>query len=187
MITYKSKTQPEFSFIISAYIKRYGGWILLIWLIFLLMLRSQNFPIILFPIVLLSIFIGYGRSYPKNRIIYKVIINHSNKQIILYSYILWKHKTVIPFEKLYFDYFIKVNKKMKPDEWLIVFGKRPWIVIGTIKSTGGTDWDYDKMKELAFELYQIKKRQILWKPQMPFLIKSLAPGYKELKFDFEEE
>ncbi len=185
MNTYKSETQPVFFYILFVYLKIYSGWIFLIWVTFYLMFRNQNLPIILFSLVLLSLFIGYGRSYPKNRIIYKVIIDHLNRKMTLYSYVLWKHKTIIPFEKLYFGCFKKVNKKTETDEWLIAFGKRPWPVIGTIKSTGSSYWEYDKMKELAFELYQIKKEHHLWRPTKSFFKKPMTTDYKPLKFDFE--
>lgn len=187
MNIYKSKYKPVFIHILFTYAKRYGGWILFIWFVFFLMFRSQNIPIILLFIVLLSLFIGYGRSYPQNRIIYKVIIDHSNKRIYLSSYVLWKHKTIIPFEKLYFECFKKSNKKTETDEWLIAIGKRPWPVIGTIKSSGSSYWEYDKMKELAFELHQIKQKHILWKPTKSFFKKQLVPGYNQLMFDFEDE
>ncbi len=105
----------------------------------------------------------------------------------IYSYVLFKHKTIIPFEKLYFKCLKKDNKKTGTYEWLIVFGKRPWTVIGTIKSSGSSYWEYYKMKELYFELHQIKKEHLLWSPPKSQTIKPLAPDYKHLKFGFEEE
>lgn len=185
MNIYKSKTQPTFIYIVLSYLKRYSAWILFTWFVFFLMFRSQNFSIFLLPIVLLSFFIGYGRSYPKNRIIYKVIIDYVNKRMTLYTYVLCKHRIVIPFDKLYFACLKKDNKMTKTDELLVAFGKQPWPVIGTVKSTGSSYWEYDKVKELVFELHQIKKDNLLWRPKN--FKNPLGQGYKNLKFDFEEE
>jgi hypothetical protein len=180
MKNYKSEIQPGFIRILFSYFKKYGIWIIFLWVVFFLMLRNQNLSNILLILIILPLFIGYGRSYPQNKIIYKVEIDYLNKSIILNSYVLLKHRSIIPFEQLYFE-CLRKEADEKNEELLIVFGKKPWPVVGKINSSEmSTRWEHEKIKELTLELYNIKKVHPLWSPKTPFSRKTFFTSYVPL-------
>jgi hypothetical protein len=180
MKNYKSEIQPGFFRILFSYLKKYGVWILFLWVVFFLMLRNQNVSNVLLILIILPLFIGYGRTYPQNKIIYKVGIDYLNKKIILHSYVLLKHRSIIPFERLYFECFKKEVNDMN-GEVLIVFGKKPWPVVGKINSSEmSTRWEQEQIKELTLELNKIKKLHPLWRPKTPFSRKAFFTNYVPL-------
>lgn len=162
--------KPKSISIIRTYFRNYGLWILasiiILYIIGIFNISAKITCVFLFGILFLF---GYGQAYPSNKNIYKIVVSPDNLSIRMYYFVLWKSITVIPFSKLHIE-FIKIKTATNKEEWKIHFAKKPWPIVGIIRSSNGYwSWDKNQMIELSKEIFKIKQKHKTWKPDKSFL------------------
>jgi hypothetical protein len=171
MKTFSLDKYISVSLILITYIRNYGIWILgsIFIIIFIGILNLSPWIIILSFFIILIIF-GYGRAYPSNKNIYRVVISEVDCHVLIYYFVLWKSRSTIPFNKLHVEFEMVKTSKNIEDKWRIHIGKKPWPTVGVIRSSNGHwSWDKEQMIDLSKELYKIKQKHETWKPEKSFL------------------
>jgi len=172
MIFFELYRKPTCFYIFENFIRKYGVWIfiILIFAIFLEFVHLFNWSF--FLLLSLSIIIaGYGPGYNSNKkIVYKVEIDYEGKELFIYHFVLIRFKMRIPFCKLHAEFVKTKASKEELEEWRIHLSKKPWPIVGVLRSSNGIwSWEKKQMIELSKELYVIKQNHKTWKPEKFFI------------------
>lgn len=185
MKTFKINSEPSYSSMLYRYIKKYWFSIIILGL-FLLVLDFRELAWLKVPLFILSFLIfGYGYGYSTSKVIYKISIDLTNKRVVLFHFVLFKDKTIIPFPKLHFE-CVKIKPTKRDEEiWKIYFKKSPGLSGGVIMSSA-KQWSWNKKQLVVISklLHNVKSEQETWKPEKTFLQEPIGKINSFVKVDY---